>query len=281
MLEVNQIKVSPCRNNIVRLAKWAPKDFDDMQARWPKLRKVLVRFNAHHLPWYRCDGGETEVNVRHETYIDIPMTHSSRMMLVADLEAAGYNVIDEKEKTRHPYRDNHPYQESKMTIGDLRRIIKEVSSSGMIEEPLEKLRSIISSMHPNDVATTEYADSESGELYLCNGEMARQSPLHPQYAEDRAELANMRKKWAEEEDAAFELEEDDYIQLATDVTDYASNWTNFSDESDEKPDDIAHDAALGFFDDFPRWKNGSNDMSRSDILAWVVDEVYEAMIMVK
>lgn len=278
MLQQNQIKVSPCRNNIVKLAKWAPKDFDDMQANWPKLRKVLVRFNAHHLPWYRCDGGETEGNVRHETQINIPMTRSSRMMLVADLEAAGYDVIDEKEKKLSYKSDfNHPYQEStKITVGALRRIIRETVASEMVQQPLDQLRKTISAMSPNDVATTEYVDTDSGEIYLSKGDLARDSVLHPQHAADREELARQRKKWAEEDSKPQEE------RLRRDVQKFASNWSKFTEESDDiPPEDAAHDAALIFFTYFPQWKDGSEDMTYDEILSWVIDEVYEAMIMAK
>jgi len=175
-------------------------------------------------------------------------------------------------------------QPNQIKVGDLRRIIREAVTSDMVEQPLEQLRQTISSMAPNDVATTEYVDSDTGEIYLSKDDLARDSVLHPQHAEDRAELARMRKKWAEEDAAANnELkEEDDYIQLASDVKDFASNWSNFEEESEGmSPDEAASDAALGFFVDYPQWRNGSDEMSRSDILAWVVDEVYEAMTLAK
>lgn len=174
-------------------------------------------------------------------------------------------------------------QQNQIKVGDLRRIIREAyGTPEMVEQPLEQLRQTISAMAPNDIATTEYVDSDSGEIYLSKDELARKSVLHPQYAEDRAELARMRKKWAEE-DAEDELEEDDYIQLASDVKEFASNWSNFEEESpgDISPEEAASDAARGFFVDYPQWRNGSNEMSRSDILAWVVDEVYEAMTLAK
>ena len=170
----------------------------------------------------------------------------------------------------------------KIKLSQLRKIIKETVSVDMVEEPLEQLRKTISAMAPNDVAATEYVDSESGEIYLSKGDLARDSVLHPQWTEDRDELARLRKKWAEEDAAADynEPEEDDSIQLASDVKEFASNWSSFEEESpDITPEDAASDAALGFFVDFPQWRNGSNEMSRSDILSWVVDEVYEAMIL--
>ena len=126
MLEPNQIKVSPCRQNIVRITKWAPKDFDDMQARWPKLRKVLVRYNAQHEGWRPVGSGYATTKEDVETFADISMDESTREMLVADLEAAGYDVIDQAEtvsRTKHPYRES---KTMKIKLSQLKRIIKEI-----------------------------------------------------------------------------------------------------------------------------------------------------------
>jgi len=187
----------------------------------------------------------------------------------------------------------------KIKLSELRKIIKEVASAstGMIEQPLEQLRQTISAMSPGDVATTEYVDSDSGEIYLSKGDLARDSALHPQYAEDRAELSRYRKKWSDElasdtaEDIDYDETEDEDEQLGTaslyeefqeTVREFASNWSEYAEESPEDlaPEHAAHDAALGFFSDYPDWRKWADavGMTKSEMHAAVQDSVYAAML---
>ena len=135
MLQQNQIKVSPCRQNNVRITKWAPKDFDEQQRNWRKLRKILVKFNGQHATWRPVgEVGLTSSKVDFEAFTDIPMDESTREIFIADLEAAGYDVIDQQEVVMKP---KHPYRESKtmkIKLSHLKRIIKEIIENDDTQE---------------------------------------------------------------------------------------------------------------------------------------------------
>lgn len=139
-----------------------------------------------------------------------------------------------------------------------------ISLREYIELPTDQLKKLISAMDSNDVAVDDYVDSETGEIVLQRGDKARHSYLHPQYHVDAEEKRKNKN-----------------ISFIDAVKKYASNWTNFTNEMpDIAPEAAAHDAAEGFFDEYPQWEDWAidEDMTREDMLSAVMDYVYEAMI---
>lgn len=99
----DSIRVGPARGGYVRVSKMS--SFEESQRRWPRLRKVLARFGAAQEPWRDRAG---TYGVDGERFIDIALEADKRPILVADLEAAGFDVIDDvgtaSALPRHPYR---------------------------------------------------------------------------------------------------------------------------------------------------------------------------------
>jgi hypothetical protein len=64
------------------------------------------------------------------------------------------------------------------------------------------------------------------------------------------------------------------------IKEYASNWTDFSDDQpDNDPQNAAMDAAAGFFYDYPQWREWAKVLghSKSIVQEIVADHVYDAM----
>lgn len=174
------------------------------------------------------------------------------------------------------------------SIKDLKRVVREA-----FEAPKPELRKVIAAMDPDQVSDDDYIDNETGEVYLVKGALARKSVLHPQDKVDRRardierrrtrdiELAAEEEAWRAEDDeweATRAKASDDAEAAYQDACrEYASFWVG--DEHSAEAQDVASDAAEGFFSYYPRWKEWAQrlGLSRADIQSAVADYVYEAM----
>ena len=178
----------------------------------------------------------------------------------------------------------------RIRVSSLRRLISEAIEEGFIQLPEDEMRQVISKMDPDQVATKEYVDADTGEVYLSPGEKARSSSLHPQGRIDRDERAAAKKasdeaRWAQEdaESAAYDAEQekasrdDDQhaahcrAQFDEALDEFVSNW---EDDPNLEPG-IEHDAAETFFDAYPEaddWGDAMG-MSHESMLSAVMDRL--------
>lgn len=192
-----------------------------------------------------------------------------------------------------------------MNIGELRQLINETYSN--LCEAFEgddlyltqdDAIDMISNIDGDEVTDQNIIDEETFEVYLKAGQSFHESPWSPDHkldarkAEKDEEYANRagagQSYWSKE--SLDEPEDDD--EWATSqhnaadtlnklAKEYAENWTHFrAENSDLDPDAAAPDAAEGFFDQYPDWKEWARalGMSKFDVKSYVADEVYEAML---
>lgn len=173
----------------------------------------------------------------------------------------------------------------KINVSSLRSLIAEALEDGFIQLPEDEMRQVISAMDPDEVATKNYYDSETGEVYLEPGEKARSSILHPQGELDRrerddAERAARDKEWEAEdaELAAYDAEQDRIkdttrsnasVSFGEALDEFVANW---EDDPTLEPG-VEHDAAETFFDAYPEATNWAKSMgmSVSDMKSTVMD----------
>lgn len=157
----------------------------------------------------------------------------------------------------------------------------------------QELDRSVSAMDPDTVADHDYVDSDTGEVVLSRGELARKCRFHPQYLLDRQEKAKERQARLDAEEAQWELEDAEYereeeehkrqarIDLDAAVAKFAESCKDYMiDNPDVDPSDIVSDIAESFFFQNPDWVSwaGLLGMSRRSIKSYVADMAYEAMM---
>lgn len=175
----------------------------------------------------------------------------------------------------------------KISVKHLKLMINEALEDGFIQLPEDEMRQLISAMDPEQVATKNYYDSETGEVYLERGETAGSSRLHPQGESDRAakraeKEARETEKWAIEdaETAAYDAEQERLrdggaatasASFDAALEEFLSNWEN---DSTLEPG-VEHDAAETFFDAYPEAEDWADamGMSRESMLSSVMDHL--------
>jgi len=166
----------------------------------------------------------------------------------------------------------------------LRNLIKEASNDVYASE--DKLKAMISKMSPDEVAFKDYVDNDTGEIMLSRGEKAKTSRIHPQNEIDwEAEQQEKQAKQDRDYDEIDKFWERDHraetqALLDSAVKEFAKNWIDYgSDMPGVEPEDIASDAAEGFFHEYPEWKQWMKrlNLTREDIKSYVQDMTYEAM----
>lgn len=158
------------------------------------------------------------------------------------------------------------------TINLLKKIIKEE-----FEGTADQVRRRLAAMDPNESSDQDYYDIDTGEVYLHRGERAGSSALHPSYSKP-----SKAKFFIDDEDVP-ETEQapssDDEWTKAAQA--YAESWTDYdTEESGIEAQDVAMDAALGFFPLHPEWKKWAADlgMTRVEMQTAMADFIYEAMV---
>jgi len=149
-----------------------------------------------------------------------------------------------------------------MSIKTLRALLREYIEVQDVSE--------IENLDPEFVATDDYVDVKTGEVWLEKGEKAKDSYMHPQHPKPPP-----TKTWEEEiqeSREAFERARDELV----------SNWLGWKSENgdDISPEDVAPDAAEDFFNMHPEWQDWADDldMTKHEMKEILVDSVYEAMM---
>lgn len=176
----------------------------------------------------------------------------------------------------------------KITVGHIKRLIKEA-----LELQPDELEETIAAMGPDDVAADDYVDSDTGEIVLEKGNLARSSLLHPQNIIDRqekqrardAELIAMHDQW-DKDDAEYEAEEErikagriaEYEAALKEFAAGAADFVNDNPEVD--PSGVATDMAENFFHVYVSWMTWARTLgiSKEEMKGAVASECYEVMI---
>jgi hypothetical protein len=143
----------------------------------------------------------------------------------------------------------------KIKLGKLRKLIREsVLIESIVEVPYEELKSMIASMDPDEIATQDYIDTDSGEVFLEKGEPAKNSRLHPNYTPRRL--------------PSYLMQSEPEMTLEDAVAEYVSNWEGSGIEPGE-----ASDAAEGFFHAYPGWEDMADEagQTRAEVKSMVAD----------
>ena len=138
-----------------------------------------------------------------------------------------------------------------------------------VEGTREELQRIISAMDPDEVATDEYYDSDTGEIYLSAGQKAGSSWMHPSY-----QKVNPKSGLKVTPDTSYDLDDDDDDDVAAAYNDAVEDYVSgFEGESFDDPAGMASDAAEGFFFLNPQWKAWSRelDMTKADMKSHVAE----------
>ena len=175
-----------------------------------------------------------------------------------------------------------------MSIHLLKRLIKEV-----IYQTETDLEETIAAMGPDDIAIDDYVDSDTGEIVLEKGKLARSCPMHPQYTIDRqekqaardAELIAMHDEW-DKDDAEYEAEEERIkagriAEYEAAVKEFAEGAADFvSGNPDVDPSDVATDMAENFFHVNVSWMTWARTLgiSKAEMKSAVSEACYEVMI---
>lgn len=167
----------------------------------------------------------------------------------------------------------------------------------------DNLRKVISDMKPDQLATDDYVDVNSGEVVLGAGEPARKSPLHPQYTSDRNERETARKAKRDAELAILDKEDEEYEEEKLTTAqknrhDFNSelnkflvgfegwaldNQNNTSDDVHDLASGAAHDIAQDFLRSYPIAMHVARDegMTKQNMLSMIAELIYEKMISKK
>lgn len=187
----------------------------------------------------------------------------------------------------------------KTTIKKLRALLLRESlreEGGALFGSLEDLDHSISAMDPDTLATHDYVDADTGEIYLEKGRASRTSSLHPEYTKDHAAKRAARNAEWEAEEATYAKEDEDWenekerarseaeVAWVAALAEYAGNWTDYkvsmgNEYDDEAVQGFVGDAAEGFFSHYPDWKRWAIElgMKKHDMKSAIVDYVYETI----
>lgn len=137
--------------------------------------------------------------------------------------------------------------------------------------PRRELLDLIAAMDPEEIASGEYVDEDTGEVLLARGQKAGSSYVHPDYK--RVKSPSKIPSWYEEEDE----EEDLQGQYQEAIEMYAAD---FAGESYDDPEGMAPDAAEGFFALHPEWKTWSIELgiSRADMKSQIAELIHSQMM---
>lgn len=170
------------------------------------------------------------------------------------------------------------------TLGKLRALLREaIREDGTVMWGSKKdLDHSISAMDPKTLATHDYVDEDTGEIYLEKGQPAEKSVLHPDH------VAPVNRWSLPDESDEVEEEVDDFDQrdsarreFEDAIKEFAANSASYTmDNSDVDPMDVASDMAESFFHQFPQWKMWAQvlSMTRQDIKSAASEAAYEVMI---
>ena len=141
----------------------------------------------------------------------------------------------------------------KLNEATLRKIIREAISDATPEflGTIEEIEAEFAKMSPEEIATKDYIDSESGEIYLEVGQAVGESPLIKQKQNSYYNLHQDEYEDEQFEDETAQAQEELDGAIASFVADV--KWDHDMTE-DDMSEDAALDIADAFFHENPDWQ---------------------------